>query len=409
MRVLFLTIGRFGSIDDRGIYTDLLREFRDAGHDVCVVSPVQRRDGGRTQLLEQDGIRHLLVRTGNLTKTGLLEKVLSTLLVEYQFARAIDRFFGDKRFDVVLYSTPPVTLDRVVSHIKQRDGSLAYLLLKDIFPQNAVDLGMMRHGGLAWRYFRARETRLYASSDWIGCMSEANVSYVVAHNPQVAADRVEVCPNAITPVPRTAIAALREAARGRLGLQDDDVLFLYGGNFGRPQGIDFILECLARAAEVERGIFLLVGSGTEYNRIETFVDTRHPNNVRLLSAVQRDEYDQLLAAADVGLVFLDHRFTIPNFPSRLTSYMEASLPVLAATDRATDLGSILRRANAGIQVASDDPDAFIRAAQQMCDEVSERQRMGAAGREYLEQHYTARDACARILGHLETTEGTSRG
>ena len=72
-----------------------------------------------------------------------------------------------------------------------------YLLLKDIFPQNAVDLGMFSKGGLLYRMFRKKEERLYQLSDYIGCMSPANVDYILRHNREVDIHRVEVCPNSI--------------------------------------------------------------------------------------------------------------------------------------------------------------------------------------------------------------------
>lgn len=105
------------------------------------------------------------VRTGNLTQSSPFSKGLSTLLVCGQYRRAMDRYLSDIEFDLVLYSTPPITLDSVVQYVKSRHVCKTYLLLKDIFPQNAVDLGPMRVGGLVWRYFRYREKRLYALPD----------------------------------------------------------------------------------------------------------------------------------------------------------------------------------------------------------------------------------------------------
>ena len=404
MKVLLLTIGRFRSINDRGMYTDLAREFRDLGHDVYVVCPAQRREGGGTQLVEEDGVRILRVRTGNLTQAGLLEKTLSTVTLGGAFKRGIKSAFPDLAFDLILYSTPPVTLAGVVEYLKKRHGGVAYLLLKDIFPQNAVDLGYIRRGGLPWLYFRGHERRLYRVSDWIGCMSQATIRYVIDHNPSVQPEKLEICPNTISPLLRMANPEARDAARSRLGLCDSDVLFLYGGNFGKPQGFDFILECITRVRQVREAVFLLVGSGTEFHRVEKFLDETQIGNVRLLSEVPRDEYDMLMAAADVGLVFLDHRFTVPNFPLRVTGYMEAGIPVIAATDRASDVGEVLESAGAGVWVPSDDPEAFVDAVRMMTESRERRVAMGHAGRRYLEEHYTSRDACSKILAHFEIAE-----
>ena len=51
--------------------------------------------------------------------------------------------------------------------------------------------------GLLYMFFRAKEKKLYALSDYIGCMSPANVEYVLRQNPEISADRVEVAPNSL--------------------------------------------------------------------------------------------------------------------------------------------------------------------------------------------------------------------
>ena len=178
MNVLFLTLVAISSLEERDIYTDLLREFTRNGHAVYVISPVERRHRQKTHMIREKNATILRLRTGNVQKTNLLEKGVSTVLMEPLFKGAIRRYFSDVKFDLVLYSTPPITLVGAVDYIKRRDGARTYLLLKDIFPQNAVDMGMMQTTGLKgliYGHFRQQEKRLYALSDRIGCMSQANV------------------------------------------------------------------------------------------------------------------------------------------------------------------------------------------------------------------------------------------
>ena len=140
MNVLFLTIGRLNDINDHGIYSDLLRAFRNHGHQVYHVSTYERRTGKSTTYSKEDNTFALRVKVGNLTKCNTIEKGISTLLIEKQFLSAIRKYLSHVRFDLILYSTPPITLANVISHIKKRDGAKTYLLLKDIFPQKAVDI-----------------------------------------------------------------------------------------------------------------------------------------------------------------------------------------------------------------------------------------------------------------------------
>lgn len=401
--MLFLTMADMGSMSNRGIYTDLLREFRDRGEEVYVVCPSERRRKKPTELVTEDGINVLRVRTGNLIKVGVIEKVIATLLVEHQFTSAIVKFFGDITFDLVLYSTPPVTFDRVVRFIKRRDKCKSYLMLKDIFPQNAVDLGMMSKGGLAWRYFRKREQRLYSLSDHIGCMSPANVRYLLAHNPSISSDKVEECPNSIDPLPLRARVGGSCAVRDAYGIAHDCMLLVFGGNLGVPQGLGFLLEVVDACRNREDVFFLIVGSGTEYSRIDSHLRSGLHANVRLVSSLPKEQYDALLEECDVGLIFLDPRFSIPNFPARLTAYMEAAIPIIAATDSSTDIREALNDSGGGIWVLNGDVDGFVAAVDRFSADSKLREDVGRRGRLYLEDHYTVGRTYEIVTSHMTAT------
>lgn len=401
LRLLFLTLSDIRSISEHGIYTDLMREFRDRGHDVHIVCPSQRRGGRPTEVVSADGVTILRVRTGNITKTSIVEKALSTVLIQYQFTSAIRKFFRHEKFDMVLYSTPPVTFDRVVDYAKRRDGCMSYLLLKDIWPQAAVDLGVLRSGGLAWRYFRRKEKRLYALSDHIGCMSPANVTYLLDHNDEVDPGKVEVCPNSIEPRLIPASMQRCHQARDAHGIPRDSMVLVFGGNLGRPQGLGFLLEILDRLKGRKDIFFLIVGSGTEYGRVEMHLKAGQHRNVKLIRTLPKHEYDALLAECDVGLIFLAPQFTVPNFPSRLTAYMDAAIPVIAATDTSSDIGDVLVKSGSGIWVRSGDGDGFVAAVDRLSADEALRREMGRKGRAYLEEHYTVSKSYKVIVAHVQ--------
>lgn len=403
MTILFLTISRFNSIEDRGIYSDLMRCFRDEGHDVCIVSPLERRFRQPSGLDESGGVRLLRVRTLNNQKTNFVEKGLSTLLIGGQFARGIKKHFHGVRFDLVLYSTPPITFTSLVKRIKRRHEAKSYLLLKDIFPQNAVDIGMMRRGSPLHRYFRRREKNLYAVSDHIGCMSPANAEYVPANNPAVDRACVEVCPNSVQlSVEKPVTPQERAAIRQKYGIPADDgiTVFIYGGNLGKPQGLDFLPEVLEANRNNSRSYFLIVGSGTEYGRLEAWFVANPTPNAKLMRALPKEEYDTLTKACDVGLIFLDRRFTIPNYPSRLLSYMENRMPVIAATDRSTDIGRIAEANGYGFWCENGDTAAFVRLVERLSGNRKLIGEMGNKAYEYLLDNYLVENSYRIIMKHI---------
>lgn len=371
MKILFLSIGDIPSIKHREIYPDLLREFIKNGHEVYVVCSREKRTGLPTELIYEDSAKLLKVHIGNITKSNMIEKGISTLLVGRQYEKAIKEHFSNVKFDMIMYSTPPITLAGVVKHMKKRDGAKTYLLLKDIFPQNAVDIGLMSTTGvkgLLYKHFRNQEKKLYKVSDRIGCMSQANVDYVIQHNPEVDPSTVEVCPNSIDVIDKSVNEETKIAIRTKYDIPINKRVFIYGGNLGKPQGIPFLIECLRKCQHIDNAYFLIVGDGTEYHLIEEFMETEKPQNVKLMKRLPKDDYDTMVGACDVGLLFLDHRFTIPNFPSRLLAYMQARLPVLACTDPNTDIGKAIVDDGFGWWCESNSTEIFLKTVIQALKE-----------------------------------------
>ena len=419
--LIFLTMSRTtADINSRAIYPDLLRKFRNEGYSIFIVMPSERRLSLPTELREQDGVHILGVKTLNLQKTNAIEKGVGQVLVESQYKAAIKKYLSDVKFDLVLYSTPPITFPKVIAYLKrQNPQAMTYLLLKDIFPQNAVDLGMLHgmpvpgswfkvQGWMAhakyqlYKYFRRKEKKLYALSDYIGCMSPANMEYVVKHNPEVDPAKVEVAPNSVELCHTDYTDGTdRNTVREKYGLPTDKPVFIYGGNLGKPQGIPFLMECLEANAKRTDCHFVVIGTGTELPRLKAWYDNLNDNlnlNVTVMEGVPKAEYDELVRSCDVGLIFLDHRFTIPNFPSRLLSYLENRMPVLCATDPNTDMGRIAEENGFGFWCESNSVEAFTVILDRII--AADRQAMGEKGYKFLCENYTVEDTYNAIVSHL---------
>lgn len=120
MNALFLTLLSFDSIKERNIYTDLLREFVKNGHHVCAISPIEKRQGKKTRLIQEENVTILRLQIGNTQKTNIVKKGISTVMIEPTFKKAIKEYFSDIKFDIILYSTPPITLVAAIEYVKKR-------------------------------------------------------------------------------------------------------------------------------------------------------------------------------------------------------------------------------------------------------------------------------------------------
>lgn len=403
MNILFLTLDKIGSLEERGIYTDLLRKFREEGHHIFVMNPSERRENKKTSLVTGEMLNILSVRTLNLQKSNIIEKGIGTLAIEYQFVKALKKYFSNVKFNLVLYCTPPITFYKVIQFVKKRDNAYSYLMLKDIFPQNAVDMRMLKEGGFLHRMFLRKERKLYELSDTIGCMSEANKEYLIRHNPEIPVDKIEVNPNCIEPIVFDQTVDEKIKIKQKYGLPLDKKVFVYGGNLGKPQGIDFLLETIS-STTIPEVFFLVVGSGTEYGRIVKWFQNKEPKNALLLAGLPKEDFDMLLNACDVGMIFLHKDFTIPNFPSRLLSYLEMKLPVIAATDPNTDIGSVIENNKCGYWVLSGDGRAMQTAIHTMCSDEIDFNQIKENSWSLLQREYKVDYSYKLIKNRLENVQ-----
>lgn len=398
MNILFFTLVKTDLAEPHNIYADLARELIALGHTVKTVCPAGQETPGFSPYDGQSGTVYL--KMPPVEKVGKLRKGLATLFLGRLILNGAKKAFRNETFDLILYSTPPITVEPAVRYFKRRDRAKAVLLLKDIFPQNAVDLGMISKTGvkgLIYAHFRRVEKRLYAVSDLIGCMSPANAAYLKAHN-DLGNKPIAVLPNAFSDAAECYSPRQKADLRAQYGLPQDKRIFVYGGNIGAPQDVGFIEKCLLAATEEPSAHFVFCGSGTHFERLQRFAKQHDCRNLTVLSALPRAEFEKFVGCCDVGLIFLDHRFTIPNFPSRLLSYLQKSLPVLAATDRATDLKDAILDGGYGWWCESREVRDFQAALHKALS--ADLAPLGQNAAAALDRHYSAKKVAEHLLERI---------
>jgi glycosyltransferase involved in cell wall biosynthesis len=265
---------------------------------------------------------------------------------------------------------------------------------------------MFKRNGIIHKYFRRKEMNLYMLSDYIGTMSPANLNYIISNNDYLNPAKVEVCPNSIEPVSNSIETQLKLTIRLQHNIPIEATVFIYGGNLGKPQGIEFLLEVLEANRKRKEIYFVIVGDGTEYSLVKKWFGINKPPNALLLKGFPKNEYDELIQACDVGMIFLDKRFTIPNYPSRLLSYLENKMPVIIASDSCTDIGKIAQENGYGLWSLCGDLKGINHNISMLFDNPNIIQKMGEAGYRFLIDNYTVDTSYKLIMSHFEKPCGT---
>ncbi|PKM49067.1 MAG: glycosyltransferase WbuB [Firmicutes bacterium HGW-Firmicutes-7] len=397
MNVLFLMISFPDINKDSNLYSDLAEEFRNNGHQVYLATLLEKKYNLNTYLENVKNLSILRVRAGNWFNTNsLLVKGITTLTIANYFKKDIKKYFNKIKFDLVIYPTPPITFAPVVKYLKQRDKGASYLILRDIFPQNVRDLGLLNNSFL-YNYFRLKEKKLYNISDYIGCMSKGNIQYVLDHN-DIDENKLEVLYNWGKVFYNSEVIAVDY--KKKYGLENKFVA-VFGGNIGLPQELEFLLELAKEYKYRSDVVFFIIGKGAQKEKIVNLIDYHKLSNVIIKDYIPRDEYRNLLKQCDIGLINLNRTFTIPNMPCKVVDYFNASIPILASTDKNTDLKQFLQGANAGLWSETGDLEAYKSNFEKLLNDKKLRKELGENGRKFLEENLSVERAYQIINKHFE--------
>lgn len=362
------------------MYTALVEEFNKNGHDVFVVAPGNKK----TKIEIEAGIRVLRVKTMPIKNVPNFIKGIANLLLPYQYKKAVRKFYNADKLDLIVIPTPPITLINLAIKLKSEFGSKIYLILRDIFPQNAVDMGFMTKGSLLYKYFRNLEIKLYDNSDYVGCMSQGNIDYILGHN-KIQSDKLHIFRNLQKEYNFS--KPVRADLRTKYKLEGKFVA-VFGGNIGKPQKLENVLTLAKRCEIFQDVVFLILGEGTQKKNLEILISKNRIKNILTLNTIPKQDYQDLLRQCEIGLISLHENFTIPNIPSKTLDYFNVGVPVLASIDSATDYGKILDKAEAGLWSYAGDHDKFFSNFELLYMDSAQRKKMGENGRKYFKRNLT---------------------
>jgi glycosyltransferase involved in cell wall biosynthesis len=224
------------------------------------------------------------------------------------------------------------------------------------------------------------------------------VDYILSKNRFIPKTKVEVCPNCIRPDNKT-ITTNSGVIRSKHNIPSDACVFLFSGNLGIGHGLAFLVKAIKSLKNYPKAYFVIGGSGTHFQFLKNRLKEFEHKNVFLYEWLPREDFTQILATIDVGLILL-YRYTVPQFPSRLLSYLEYSKPVLCAVNKYTDIGTIVEKTGCGYAINHGDLDAFISAVKYLSENENERKNMGENGRKLLMDNYTASHGYNIIMNHF---------
>ncbi|MGN6515429.1 MAG: glycosyltransferase family 4 protein [Rhizomicrobium sp.] len=369
---------------------DLALEFVSLGHDVLVVT-VDDSLAERVSVEVDGRLTVCRIRTGRIKGANHVQRAINEIRLSSTVWKAAGRFLAGQRCDLIVYYSPTIFFGALVGRLKHLWNANSYLVLRDIFPDWALEVGQLRDG-LIYRLFKRYERRNYAAADRIAVQSPANLEYLQSRA-DIPPAKLEVLFNwSTSELPEQR----RRSFRSELGLEGKFVFF-YGGNIGVAQDMDNILRLAHGLREREAARILLVGEGGEFDRVGAAIAGRGLRNTLLLPSVRQQEYLQMLQEFDAGLITLHAGLKSANIPGKLLGYLQCAMPTVASVNRGNDLVQVLEESGAGLVSINPDDKAFLGHCLALMDNAEQREAMRARARTLLIERFHVRSAAEQIL------------
>jgi len=373
---------------------DLAQELLQLGHEPIMIVP---SEGLHKACISEiiDGIQVFRLSTLKTINVGNIRRGFSEILLPFYMLYGIRKSnFPARELDAVIWYSPTIFFGPVVQFLKFLSGCPAYLILRDIFPEWALDLGIFKKTPIYY-FFKLVAKYQYSVANIIGVQTSSNLKYLEnwSKNPN---RQLEVLNNWLSPayIKKTGISLIDTHLNGRK-------IFVYIGNMGIAQGMGVLID-LAESLKNRQDVgFLFVGQGSEVENLKTSSADKKLSNIIFYDEIDSEEIPSLLKMCHIGLIALDPRHKSHNIPGKFLTYMQAGLPVLARINRGTDLVDLIKDENVGRVYSGNEVDAFRNLAEELID--NDLKAMSERGRFLSQKMFSSNQAAKQIVSSLSNS------
>jgi glycosyltransferase involved in cell wall biosynthesis len=372
---------------------DLSREFAHQGHELTVMIPSNELNQ-LWQIESMEGFQVLHLRAPKLKNIGHFRRTISEFMMPFLMRNNLQKSpLANEKWDGVVWYAPSIFHGPLASMLKKKNGCKGYLILRDIFPDWAVDMGLLKRG-LPYYFFNAVARYQYSVADVIGVQTKGNLIYFSDWSKKLGR-RVEVLQNWLTDTinEQCSIQIIKTPLAGRK-------IFVYAGNMGIAQGMDILVDLAEKMKDRKDIGFLFVGRGSEAKRLSEEAHSRELDNLLFFDEIHPDEISSLYAQCSVGLVALDPRHQSHNIPGKFLTYLQNGLPILANVNKGNDLAKIIQSEQIGQVCESNEMDDFLVKTEALLNQIDMDPKLSIKCRQFFDKEFSTHNSVKQIVASL---------
>jgi glycosyltransferase involved in cell wall biosynthesis len=344
---------------------DLTNEFKSQDHNVTVILPISDIKIPFL-MIEKEGIQILQLRVPKFKDVSYLRRAIAELIMPFAMLRNLRKSpLKNQTWCGIVWYSPSIFFGPLVKVLKKESNCRAYLIVRDIFPQWAVDLKLISRWGPTYQFFNFIANFQYSVANVIGVQSDGNLLFFEKWSKK-GIPRIEVLQNwlAENKNKKTLCTINNTTLHGRK-------IFIYAGNMGIAQNVESLLD-LAGLLNVRHDIgFLFIGRGSNFEKLARDAMLRGLNNVIFHNEISSDDISELCEQSHVGLIALDSRHRSHNIPGKFLTYMRSGLPVLANINKGNDLCNVIKENSVGLVCTDNQTNTLARLSSELIDLIDQ--------------------------------------
>ena len=319
-----------------------------------------------------------------LDKNVILFRIINMLTLSISvLIKALARF---KKGDRVLVVTTPPSMPFITALASLIKGASHILLIHDNYPEILIAVGKSRENSLFVKTLNFFNRWLYKYA--------AKIIVVGRDMKELVKKKTAGLDIPIVTIPNwaeleTVEPAPRESTRCSLSLGlTDKLVFLYAGNMGHPNDLESIIGCAEKLSERPDIHFIFLGAGVKKSWLLKEITAKNLSNVTVLDPKPRNEQAVFLNACDIGLVSLVTKMWGVSMPSRTYNILAAGKPILALTEKSSELEQVISDDNVGWSVPPCKPDELLAIIEEIVQEKNLLAEMGERARRAALERYS---------------------
>ncbi len=302
---------------------------------------------------------------------------------------SLSAFFGGiiaGKNDVIMSYSPPLTLG-LAAWLLSRLRRIPWVLrIEDLYPEAAVAAGLLRNR-TAIRFFERLEVFLYNRADHISVISEGFRKSLLDKG--IPKEKLSVAP--LWADPDLVRPMAKENHFRKLHQLENKFVVMYAGTLGHTSALEEVIEAAVQLRANDTIQFVFIGEGVKKEHLLQTCQQKQLSNVRFLPFQPREDFAEMMAAADVNLVTLNPASAKFSMPNKVFNIMSSGRPILAITPSDSEVAELIQTWDCGVNIPNGNTGEIAEKINTLSQDHEYLEKLGKNGREALKKHYSRKN------------------